>query len=250
MTRIAIFTDVHANWPALEAALNAIAPLHCDVLVHVGDTISIGPYPAETLGCLLERPDVRLVMGNHDAMFAFGIPRPRPAWMSEGELAHEQWVHAQLRPAWREQVAQWPFALAETWDGVTVTFLHYALDETGRDFVPIVRNPDAAALDTLFAPYPGDLIFYGHHHPFSDVTGQRRYVNPGSLGCHTEAVARFAILECHEGQYRLTHHAVPYDDARLAAAFYEHNVPTREFIWKAFFGGRDWRHKTEPVISE
>ena len=238
MTRIAIFTDVHANWLALEAALKSIAALHCDVLVHVGDTVSIGPHPAETLGCLLQMPDVRLVMGNHDAMFAFGIPRPRPAWMDEGEFVHEEWVHAQLRPAWREQVAQWPFALAETWDGVTVTFLHYALDETGRDFVPIVRNPDAAALDTLFASYPGDLIFYGHTHQLSDLTGQRRYVNPGSLGCHTEAVARFVILECHEGQYHLTHHAVPYNDAPLAAAFQERNVPDREFIWQAFFGGR------------
>jgi putative phosphoesterase len=239
MTKIAIFTDVHANWPALETALQAIAPMHCDVLVHVGDAISIGPYPAETLECLLQTPNLRLVMGNHDAVFVFGIPRPRPTWMSEGELAHEQWVHAQLRPEWQEQVAQWPFALTETFDGVTVTFLHYALDEMGRHFAPIVKNPDAAALDTLFAPYPGDLIFYGHTHQLADLTGQRRYVNPGSLGCHTEAVARFVILECHEGQYQLTHHAVPYDDAPLAAAFQERNVPDREFIWQAFFGGRE-----------
>jgi len=239
MTKIAIFTDVHANWPALEAALQAIAPLNCDYLVHVGDAISIGPYPAETLEPLLQTPNLRLVMGNHDAVFAFGIPRPRPAWMSEGELAHEQWVHTQLRPEWQSQVAQWLFVLTETFAGVMVTFLHYALDETGRDFAPIVKNPDVAALDILFAPYPGDLIFYGHTHQLSDLTGQRRYVNPGSLGCHTEAVARFVILECHEGQYHLTHHAVPYDDAPLAAAFHERNVPDREFIWKAFFGGRD-----------
>ncbi|MBK9053364.1 MAG: hypothetical protein IPL78_21420 [Chloroflexi bacterium] len=45
-------------------------------------------------------------------------------------------------------------------------------------------------------------------------------------------------MECHEGQYHLTYHAVPYDDAPLAAAFPERNVPDREFIWKVFFGGR------------
>lgn len=239
MSKIAIFTDVHANWPALEAALQAIAPLNCDYLVHMGDAISIGPHPAETMACLLQTPNLHLIMGNHDAIFAFGIPRPRPAWMSESELAHEQWVQAQLRLDWRDQVAQWPFVLTETFAGVTVTFLHYALKATGRDFASIMKNPDAAALDTLFAPYPGDLIFYGHTHQLSDLTGQRRYVNPGSLGCHTQAVARFVILECHEGQYHLTHHAVPYDDAPLAAAFQERNVPDRKFIWKTFFGGRE-----------
>ena len=47
----------------------------------------------------------------------------------------------------------------------------------------------------------------------------------------------FVILECHEGQYHLTHHAVPYDDAPLAAAFPERNVPDRERLVRALSRG-------------
>jgi predicted phosphodiesterase len=82
--RIAVFGDAHSNLPALQAALVAIAREGCDALYHLGDAIAIGPYPAECLDLLLSTPKVRLIMGNHDAWFAHGLPRPQPSWMSDG----------------------------------------------------------------------------------------------------------------------------------------------------------------------
>ncbi len=47
--RLVVMTDVHANLPALDAAPTAIAHHGYDLLVHTGDAISIGPFPAECL---------------------------------------------------------------------------------------------------------------------------------------------------------------------------------------------------------
>ena len=104
-TRVAVCTDAHANLPALRAALTAIDRLGVDAIYHTGDLIGIGPYPAECLDLLLRRADARCLMGNHDAWFAFGLPAPRPPWMSEGEWEHQQWVHAQLDASLRATVA-------------------------------------------------------------------------------------------------------------------------------------------------
>jgi predicted phosphodiesterase len=82
------------------------------------------------------------------------------------------------------------------------------------------------------------LLFYGQHHPFSDKQGASRYVNPGSLGCYTKAVARYSMVVFTNGRYTLTHHAVAYDEAPLRQAFAEREVPERGFLWQAFFGGR------------
>ena len=71
-----------------------------------------------------------------------------------------------------------------------------------------------------------------------DVEGRARYVNPGSLGCCRETVARFVILECAAGVYRLDRHAVPYDDTSLWEAFERREVPERRFLYGAFFGSR------------
>lgn len=236
---IAILTDVHGNLPALKAALAVIEREGYDALYHTGDVIGIGPYPTECLRLLLNTPGARMIMGNHDAWFVHGLPQPRPSWMTEVELAHQQWVHAQLDPSLRSVVARWPYVIQEQIDGIELTFTHYGLDDSGRGFVPVIPHPQSEDLDAMFGQFGADLVFYGHHHPTADLWGRGRYVNPGSLGCHTEPLARFVILDCASGAYTLQHRAVPYDDRVLFTAFEDRAVPEREIIRRIFFGKVD-----------
>lgn len=231
-------TDVHANLPALTAALRAIQLEGYDLLVHLGDVVAIGPHPAECLEMLLSIPKTAFIMGNHDAWLVYGLPQPRPEWMSEGEVLHQQWTHAQISAELKAAVATWPYMWEQIFEGVSVTFVHYALDSNGRDFKPIVSQPSVVALDYLFAARDSELIFYGHHHPFVDTKGIAHYVNPGSLGCYNVALARYTVVEFAQGRYNLIHKVVAYDDETLRQAFVGRNVPEREFLWRAFFGGR------------
>lgn len=246
--RIAIITDVHANVPALTAALDAIAALGCDRIVHVGDAIGIGPFPAETLSLLLAQPQIRFVMGNHDAWFAHGVPDPRPSWMSAGERAHHAWTHAALDrhdPALRAAVRRWPWQLDEVVNGVRLRWRHYApAPGGGTDFAAIVHDPDPATLDRLFLSEPGDapdILFFGHHHPTMDRVGVSgvRFCNPGALGCghDAEGTARFAVLAVEpDGRWAVTHHQAPYDLEPVLRALEERAVPDRDLIRQAFFG--------------
>lgn len=236
--KMIILTDVHANYPALEAAMHSIEAEGYDRFVHLGDAISIGPFPAECLDRLLNTPNATLIMGNHDKWFAEGLPTPQPEWMSDGEVAHQQWTHAQLDRALRSTVAQWPYVVEETIQGTSIRFTHFALDESGEDFGPIIREPTSADLDQLFASAERDLIFYGHNHTQSDIRGRTRYINPGPLGCHDQPLARYSVAEFQDGSYRVEHKAVPYDVERVAAAYRDRHVPEREFLCKIFFGGQ------------
>ena len=234
---IAVITDAHANLPALEAALAAIARAGCDAIFHTGDAIGIGPYPAECLDRLLRTPKAQFLMGNHDAWFAHGLPAPRPAWMSEGEVQHQRWTHDQLAPALRATVADWPWAIRVAFGPLAVSFQHYALDPARQGLGTFIPRPDAAALDRAFPDDGTALFFYGRDHGASDLQGRARYVNPGALGCHTAPLARFAILGVgDDGDYTVRHEAVPYDDGPLLRAFAERRVPERDFILRAFYG--------------
>ena len=235
--RLVVLTDAHANLPALDAALGEIERRGYDLLVHTGDAIGIGPFPAECLDRLRSLPDALLILGNHDAWFANGLPDPPPGWMSPGELAHQQWTHAQLDPGLRAEVAAWPVAQERLVGGLLCTFLHYPLAGT-QDWIPIMRDPSVADLDRAFAAYPAPLICYGHYHPFSDMQGRARYINPGSLGCAATAHARYTTIEVSGSACTITHHTVPYDDAPLYRTFEDRQVPERAFIYRAFFGGR------------
>jgi predicted phosphodiesterase len=116
--KIAVLTDAHGNLPALRAALKVIQKEGYDAVYHTGDAIAIGPHPAETLDLLLNTPNVRLIMGNHDSWFVHGLPIPQPSWMSDGEVTHQHWVHASLDPSLRSVVAQWPYVIQEELEGV------------------------------------------------------------------------------------------------------------------------------------
>lgn len=233
--RVAVLTDAHGNLPALEAALAMIRAAGCDAIYHTGDAVGIGPYPAECVELLL-RADVRCVLGNHEAYALKLWPCDEASGMGADEVAHHAWVRRALGPSLREAVARWPWAREEGSVGVRIAFLHYPLDASGRDFRPIVADPNAATLDPLFAGYRADLACYGHHHAASDVRGRARYVNPGSLGCYTAPLARFVTLDLSEEVYTLTAHAAPYDDTDLLWAFDERQVPDRAFIRRTFFG--------------
>jgi putative phosphoesterase len=235
MRKIAVITDTHANLPALEAALAAIADEGCDVIYHTGDALGIGPFPGEVLDRLLHTQNLHLVMGNHDALFAFGISHPPPARMSEDELIHQRWTHAQIDPSLRAVVAGWPHELLETIAGLDVAFLHYPRDTTG-DFAPVLCEPSREDLDDLFAGHEADIIFYGHHHPSADHQGRARYVNPGALGCSRDPLARYVVLNVDfAGHSTIQHKAVPYDQPALIRAMEQRDMPIREAIRRMFF---------------
>lgn len=64
--RIAIFSDIHGNLPALERVLEAYRTMRIDEYVCLGDVVGYGPNPQEC--CELVRPLVSAcIIGNHDA---------------------------------------------------------------------------------------------------------------------------------------------------------------------------------------
>lgn len=50
--KIALISDVHANLPALEAALSDVRAEGVDATVFLGDAATLGPCPRETLGLI------------------------------------------------------------------------------------------------------------------------------------------------------------------------------------------------------
>ena len=235
--RIIVMTDAHANLPALKAALNDIKKAGYDLLIHTGDAIAIGPYPAECLALLMATPNVRLITGNHESYFVNGVPKAQPSLMSDGEVQHQHWTHAQLGPRTKAVAARWPYRLDIEESGVTATFLHYPLDESGHEFRPVrLINPSASQLDAAFIAINSSVIFCGHEHQSFDVQGRSRHINPGSLGCSADAVARYCTLDISNHRFSIQHHAVEYDRTELFHAFEERQVPERHFILKTFFG--------------
>jgi putative phosphoesterase len=238
MYKIVVITDIHANLPALEAVLKTIQIEGYDALIQTGDVIGIGPYPLECLDLILSTPRTENIKGNHEVYFVNGVSNSPLGNISPSEVQHHRWTHACLTKEHKSMIANWPFLIKHEFEGVRAAFMHSGLGESGHDIQGIPRNANGVDLDKLYASHGADLVFYGHRHEDSDKQGQARYVNPGSLGCNHVATARYCTVEFKHGHYQVDHHLVAYEDAGLLNAFEERQVPDRNFIYKAFFGGR------------
>lgn len=67
--RVAIFSDVHSNYLALQAVLQDIELKKVDAVVCAGDLVGYGPAPNEVIGLIREK-GIKTVSGNYDDAIA------------------------------------------------------------------------------------------------------------------------------------------------------------------------------------
>ena len=65
MSRIAIFSDIHANFPALEQVVADATAQNVSDFACLGDIVGYGPHPGECVSYMQELKCV-CVKGNHD----------------------------------------------------------------------------------------------------------------------------------------------------------------------------------------
>jgi hypothetical protein len=69
MERVAVITDIHANLPALEAALERIDELDIESVYCGGDLVGYGPHPNDVCALIQER-GIPTIYGNYDYAIA------------------------------------------------------------------------------------------------------------------------------------------------------------------------------------
>lgn len=70
--RILVVSDIHSNFLALQAVLNAAGSV--DAVWCLGDLVGYGPQPNECIAEVQKLPGIICVMGNHDAATAGLLP--------------------------------------------------------------------------------------------------------------------------------------------------------------------------------
>ncbi len=232
--KIGLFTDVHANLPALEVSIKRFRELECDMIIHLGDLIGIGPYPRECLELAISIGEMQFIMGNHDHWYGYGFPEPIPGYMNQEEVAHHRWTHAQIGEPYKAFVKTWKFTMDVTIGNFNLNFRHYGLNKEKNWFRQHIKYPSADQLDRMFDDVEADMVFYGHNHISSDLQGRTRYVNLGSSGCFDKAIARIGILNINGDTIELQKEALEYNDHNFLNEYDLRDVPARDFIRKVF----------------
>ena len=187
--RVAFFSDIHANLPALEAALEDARAHGATHLINLGDVVGYGPEPAECVARVRAIASAS-VLGNHDAA-ACGLLDPKRFNAFARETAER--AALALDGEAREWLASLPYVL----EGDGFACVHGSFEDP-ESFHYLETKEDAVL---SLAAMPGQrLLVVGHTHLpciYAEEGGvirqltpedvllrptARYVVNPGSIG--------------------------------------------------------------------
>ncbi len=258
--KVAIFSDVQANFPAMEVAVAQILDWGPDLVVMDGDLVNRGP---SSLACLELFDRLRHergwlpVKGNHEAwILRCGREAPRNA-LEEQTRRFADWTYRQVR----ERVASlegWPDHLCfhggheNSWVHVT----HASMASNRRGISANV--PDEEVRGTL----PEDIALFvtAHtHRPMTRVLDGTPILNVGSVGSPFDGDPRgsYALLEMHGGRWSWEIVRFDYDRERaerdfLDSGFIEEGGPLTRILFEEWRQARllmpSWRRDYEPAV--
>ena len=235
--RIAVFSDIHANWQALDAVLDDCPSV--DEIICLGDIVGYGGDPKRCLDFVRRQGWLTLV-GNHDR--ACTDPEILQ-WFNEEAAVAIRWTVSVLE----SDDIGWLKALPETHVKENVLLVHASPREPIYEYVL-----DAGTAEANLLLLQERVCFHGHTHVpgiffFNGgfvahdyrlgVAGYRgpMLINPGSIGQPRDAVpdASYGIWDTDSKSFEFRR--VAYDRDGAKRAIFEAGLPER-FAFRLDYG--------------
>ncbi|QMU26519.1 metallophosphoesterase family protein [Adhaeribacter radiodurans] len=211
--RIALFSDIHANLPALEAVLADMDQQNLDAVYCLGDLVGYATWPNEVVAEIRKRR-IPTIAGNYDEGVGLGSPNCGCAYKTDGEKDLGQqsidYTNFVITEKNRNYLRMLPRHLR-------VVFQDNS-EEANKIEMLLVHGSPRKINEYLFEDRPeksflrmmeearADILFFGHtHKPYHrampyEHEGQTRYrhaINIGSVGKPKDGDPRscYVILE-------------------------------------------------------
>jgi predicted phosphodiesterase len=177
--RIAALYDVHANLPALEAALSAVEADSPDLIV-VGGDVADGPLPGETIDRLLALGSrARYIRGDADRDVLASLAAAPGLDHTTDE--DSRWCAEQLREDQCAFLRTHEASAVIDVDGLGPTLFCHGSPRSDRDRITVATPPETVL--PMLAGVDERVIVCGHTHAqFDRLVGGHRIVNAGSVG--------------------------------------------------------------------
>ena len=230
MDRIAVFSDIHANLPALQAVLADMDRRGLERRYCLGDLVGYGTFPNEVVD-LIRKRQIPTVMGNYDQGVGNSSDECGCAYRTAEEeaLGHRSiaWTNAHTsdenKAFLRGLAPQNPLQLGD----LKVLLAHGSPRKINEYLYE--DRPDAS-LERLLDQANVDVLVVGHtHKPYHRILPSGRHViNDGSVGKPKDGDPRaaYVILAASGRDLNVEFVRVPYDVEQAAQAIKSSEMPS------------------------
>ncbi len=232
--QIAVISDIHSNFLALENALCMIAAMKPDGIIFLGDYVTDFPYPQKTL-YLLDECRASLpcwfVRGNREDYMLKHRENPDDGWRHSSSSGSLLYTYENLAECDLDRFAALPVSLDIDFDGEypPITICHASPHAT-KEW--IMNRP--GLIDRVAAEVKGSILLCGHtHRQGIHETADKRVLFCPSIGLPQDyrPGAKFVMLEPKRGVWRYRTHIVDYDKRRMEREFRNSGLLEKAGVW-------------------
>lgn len=223
---ILLISDIHGNYPALEAVSRTVAPLHCTHILNCGDSLVYAPFANETIAWLRQH-EVFTIRGNTDDRV---IKLLKGKSFKKPSKPDKRIMYTSTAAALTPDNAAYMLALKKKKLlrlGHISLGLFHGSPADHEEFLT-TATPDKRFKE-LAKETACDVIITGHSHvPFHRFVGGVHFINPGSVGRMFDGnpEASFAILALKDSGIEVSHHRCAYDIDAVVAGLADHQLPS------------------------
>jgi len=216
---ILLISDIHGNYPALEAIEDRFRIQSFDYIIHCGDSLVYGPFPNETLSWL-EKNDAISILGNTDKKVIKLLRGKNFSKPSDPEKRiMYTWTAEQLDDSSKRYILSLKkkdtLKVAATTRGQLRSYLvgiYHGSPARAHEF--LFNTTSEKRFLELASMCEPEVIVCGHSHdPFHKKFGNRHFINPGSVGRMFDGnpEGSCAVLEFTTSELRVIHYRIAYD---------------------------------------
>lgn len=229
MNRVAIFGDIHANLPALEAVFADMDAQGWDARYCLGDLVGYATFPNEVVAALREH-GIPTLIGNYDQGVGndsddCGCAYTNPVSEALGKRSiawSNQYTTPENKAYLRALPSQIPLSLGE----LRLMLIHGSPRRINEYL--FADRPDSS-LERLLDMVEADVMICGHTHiPYHRVLPSgRQVINAGSVGKPKDGDARacYVVLQAEGKNLHVEFRRVAYDIERAAQAIEASDMP-------------------------
>ncbi|MDC0336045.1 metallophosphatase family protein [Pseudodesulfovibrio sp.] len=191
--KLCIFSDIHGNADALQAALDLIADEHADAHIFLGDLCGYYPNALECYEMIQSMPSLMALLGNHDQQLL-----DMASGRTDGKAYAKQYGQCleRLLGADAAPLRSWLGSLPDALTGDFWTAYHGSPKSPLEGYI----YPDSALPETGTAK----RVFLGHtHYRMSRKSSGCHVINPGSLGQPRDGMpSAYAVVDTDRDSVR------------------------------------------------
>lgn len=233
MTHILLISDIHGNYPALQAISSYFSETHFDKIINCGDSTVYAPFANETLEWLRNKNAIS-ILGNTDKKVikllkgkSFKKPgKAEKRIMYEStaqELTQENGEFLQNLPKKSSYTIVYnkdenPMTTKiGIFHGSPAAHHEFLFNSTKEErFIELTKLTDA------------DIVVTGHSHtPYHKEIGRVHFINPGSVGRMFDGnpESSCAVLQLADGKISVCHYRIPYNIETVTDRITQNKLP-------------------------